>query len=77
MEAGCTRNRVRCGSGPALSDRRHKKAISPLTDSSLDQILGLSPVRFEWRTPMDIGMEGVQVGFIAQEVQRTFPSTET
>ncbi len=57
----------------ALSDRRHKNSIFDI-DSGLDAILKLRPVSYKWNEVRDKGMEGVQVGFIAQEVENVLPS---
>jgi hypothetical protein len=62
------------GAAGALSDSRHKQGILPLSDDVLDQVLKLNPVKFEWKNPKDKGMQGTQMGFVAQEVQQLFPS---
>ncbi|MBN8537076.1 MAG: tail fiber domain-containing protein [Deltaproteobacteria bacterium] len=62
------------GAAGALSDSRHKQGILPLSDDVLDQVLKLNPVKFEWINPKDKGMQGTQMGFVAQEVQQLFPS---
>jgi hypothetical protein len=61
------------GAAGALSDVRHKKNINDITHG-LDTILNLRPVAYEWIDPNDNGMEGTQLGFIAQEVEAIIPS---
>lgn len=61
------------GAAGALSDVRHKKNIEDLADRTLDKLLQLHPVEFEWKNPKDKGMLGIQTGFIAQDVQSIFP----
>ena len=56
-----------------LSDIRHKKNIKPL-NIGLKEIQQLRPVIFEWKAPKDHGMEGHQIGFVAQEVEKVLPS---
>jgi trimeric autotransporter adhesin len=55
------------------SDIRYKKHIEPLS-VGLNEIEQLKPVTFEWKQPKDIGMEGQQIGFIAQDVEKVLPS---
>ena len=55
--------------GFAPSDRRLKKTIKSLTMNALNIVGSLRPVSFEWRDPKDAGMEGEQLGFVAQEVE--------
>jgi Chaperone of endosialidase len=59
-----------CGS----SDERLKKNITQL-QGTLEQILKLRGVSFDWKDPDAIGMNqtGMQRGFIAQEVEKVFP----
>jgi len=55
------------------SDIRLKKNIASLR-ASLDQLLKLRGVIFEWKEPEKHGnLTGVQRGFIAQEVEQVFP----
>jgi hypothetical protein len=56
-----------------LSDVRQKKNIAPL-HGSLDTLLSLRPVHYEY-TDADnpLYVQGVQTGFVAQEVQRIIP----
>ena len=58
----------------ALSDARHKNNIENLK-YGLDEILELRPISFEWNADKvaDAGMEGSQLGLIAQEVEAVFP----
>ena len=54
----------------SFSDERLKKNISNLdSKKSLDQINSLQGVNYEWKE----GREGVQFGFIAQQVEKVFP----
>ncbi len=56
------------------SDRRLKKNIQPLPDRSLEKFLQLRGVNFEWKNPEEHGnLKGVQMGFIAQDVEKIFP----
>jgi hypothetical protein len=63
------------GAAGALSDRRHKKDIEALTEGALETILRLRPVTYQWKDPYDSGMEGKQLGFVAQEVEDILPQT--
>jgi DNA recombination-dependent growth factor C len=56
-----------------LSDLRHKKNVEPLT-AGLKEVELLKPVTFEWKKLSDKGMEGQQVGFIAQDVEKVLPA---
>ena len=62
------------GSWAASSDGRLKKNVQPLS-RALDRLLALRGVTFEYAQP-DASMHpaGTFTGFIAQEVQRTFPN---
>ncbi len=61
------------GSWANSSDARLKKNILPLT-GALEKLGQLRGVRFEWVNPEDhSNQHGPQGGFIAQEVERTFP----
>ncbi|MBL9114374.1 MAG: tail fiber domain-containing protein [Verrucomicrobiaceae bacterium] len=61
------------GSWASTSDIRLKKNIHELT-GSLDRLLKLRSVTFEYKEPEKIGeIEGVRTGFIAQEVEKVFP----
>ncbi|MEA3392771.1 MAG: tail fiber domain-containing protein, partial [Candidatus Marinimicrobia bacterium] len=61
------------GAAGALSDERHKNNITTI-NNGLETILNLNPVSFNWIDPIDSGMEGTQLGFIAQEVETVVPS---
>jgi hypothetical protein len=61
------------GAAGALSDIRHKKEVTDLSFSGIDIIERLRPVSFLWKEPEDSGMEGTQMGFIAQEVEEVLP----
>ena len=61
------------GSWASSSDRRLKKNIHTLT-GSLDRLLRLRGVTYEWRDPENHGnMVGAIMGMIAQEVREVFP----
>ncbi len=57
----------------SLSDIRHKKNVQPISDGALNIIDRFRPVTFEWKDPVDSGMKGVQIGFIAQEIEKVLP----
>jgi hypothetical protein len=60
----------------SLSDERLKKNIKPLT-GALDALLQLKGITFDWKNPEKQRGErdrGHQTGFIAQDVQRVFPT---
>jgi hypothetical protein len=61
------------GAAGALSDGRHKKNINDLSLDALRVVKELRPVTFAWKEPQDNGMEGAQLGFIAQEVEKVLP----
>jgi hypothetical protein len=61
------------GAAGNLSDARHKKNVQSIDNNALDRILRLRPVSYEWIDPIDKGMEGKQLGFIAQEVETILP----
>ena len=57
------------------SDRRLKKNITTL-DGALDKVLNLRGVTFEWKkdgTRNSNPQQGVQIGFVAQEVETVVP----
>jgi hypothetical protein len=57
------------------SDARWKKNIQPLT-GALDKVMRLQGVNFEWRRDEFPGHEfgeGIQLGFVAQEVEKVLP----
>jgi hypothetical protein len=56
-----------------FSDARLKKNIEPLT-GALNRLLELRAVTFEYKDPQAIHeLPGVQIGMIAQEVEKVFP----
>ncbi len=61
------------GAAGALSDARHKDKIQALAPGALQIVERLKPVTFVWKDPKDDGMRGEQIGFIAQDVQKTLP----
>ena len=63
----------------AGSDIRWKQNIVPL-QSSLDKVMQLKPVNFDWRTsefPDLHFTNGTQIGFIAQDVEKVIPELVT
>jgi hypothetical protein len=61
------------GSWTNSSDARLKTNVEPLSDS-LDRLLQLRGVRFEWKEPEKMGnLSGPQTGLIAQDVEKAFP----
>ena len=52
----------------ATSDKRLKENIKPIT-GSLDKILALNPVSFDWKA----NGEHTKAGFVAQEVESVLP----
>jgi hypothetical protein len=61
-----------CVGGHCASDARLKKGVESLS-GALDRILALRGVTFEWKTPEEHA-PGRQTGFIAQEVEKVFPT---
>jgi hypothetical protein len=70
------------------SDIRHKKNIQPL-EVGLKEVTQLKPVTFEWKDdtlinhsfkgkviprPLEPAMQGKQMGFVAQDVEKILPS---
>ena len=53
----------------APSDQRLKKSITPIPNA-LAKVMSLRGVNFEWK---DTSMNGKQIGFIAQEVEKVVP----
>jgi len=61
------------GSWSVFSDARLKKNIEPLT-GALNRLMELRAVTFEYKDPQSIHeLPGVQIGMIAQEVEKIFP----
>ncbi|HSY75948.1 MAG TPA: tail fiber domain-containing protein, partial [Bacteroidia bacterium] len=63
-----------CTGNVWTSDARKKKDIETLDLNALDIIGKLHPVTFEWKNVIDDGMKGMQMGFIAQELEKTVPT---
>jgi len=59
------------GTWNTTSDARLKKNIQPIT-GALEKITQLRGVEYEWINPGEHG-EGIQIGFLAQEVEAIFP----
>jgi len=58
----------------SCNDRKLKKYIRPL-DSTLDAVLNLNPVTFQWRAPHENTAKSNNCyGFIADEIQTVFPN---
>ena len=61
------------GSWTVFSDRRLKKDVKPLR-GSLDQLLKLRGVTYQWKEPEKFANRtGTQVGLLADEVEQVFP----
>jgi hypothetical protein len=61
------------GSWTVFSDRRLKTNVKPLS-GSLDKLLKLRGVSFQWKEPEKYGkLTGTQVGLVADEVEEVFP----
>jgi hypothetical protein len=58
------------------SDARLKTNIQALDASALDKLMSLHGVTFDWKDPATYG-KGEQTGFIAQDVEKVFPSWVT
>ncbi len=57
-----------------LSDARLKKNIKDLADGTLEKVLSLRGVNYEYKDPKSINeLAGERTGFIAQEVEKVFP----
>ncbi len=61
------------GSWGASSDARLKKNILPM-QGALDQITKLQGYKFDWINPAEHGNQIHDGGFVAQQVEQTFPS---
>jgi hypothetical protein len=73
LEVGINACKPGGGSWATCSDRRYKKNIRDL-DGSLDNLLKLRGVTFEYKDPASINeRHGQRVGLIAQEVEQVFP----
>ncbi|HNO25070.1 MAG TPA: tail fiber domain-containing protein, partial [Leptospiraceae bacterium] len=60
------------GTWSNLSDERLKKNIFDYK-GSLEKVLNLRPVSFEWKENKEGKTAGRHIGFIAQEVEKIFP----
>jgi len=72
----CSGNGAYTGSWTQASDEKFKKNISDY-NNALDNIMKLRPVTYEMKTeeyPFMNFEKGVQIGFIAQEMEPIFPS---
>jgi hypothetical protein len=58
----------------SLSDVRFKTNIVDLKDDSLDKILQLRPVSFNWNEESGNDRDRYMVGYIAQEVEKVLPN---
>lgn len=57
------------------SDQRLKRDIVPLPqDDGLASLMKLRPVRFHWKDAEQDKTEGEQIGLIAQEVEKVYPT---
>ena len=62
------------GSWASISDIRLKKNVNNL-GGSLDRLLKLRSVTFEYKEPEKVGeLPGIHTGFVAQEVEKVFPA---
>jgi hypothetical protein len=61
------------GSNVTPSDLRLEKDVQRFASGGVHLIDRLRPVTFRWRSPRDPGMEGKQLGFIAQDVVSILP----
>ncbi len=63
------------GGWAAPSDARLKHHIEPLSTGTLDRLLALHGVTFEYNAnaPKNYFVPGVHTGFVAQEVEKVFP----
>ena len=64
------------GNWTQASDERFKKNVKPI-ENSLGKIAQLNPVTYEWKNetyPDKNFQDGKQVGLIAQDVEKVFPS---
>jgi hypothetical protein len=59
-----------------LSDIRYKKNVQAL-HGSLNKVLQLRGVTYEWKNPTEGNMRGAKLGVIAQEVEEVYPQAVT
>jgi hypothetical protein len=73
---GCLRNEAHTTtySGSCTSDARLKTNVQPISHG-LDKLCSLEPVHFEYKDPSH--GQGTQSGFLAQDVEKIFPSWVT
>ncbi len=64
---------IHSSTGTFSSDRRLKQNIKNIA-SGLSTVKKLNPVSYDWIKPTDKGMQGTQMGFIAQELEEILPS---
>jgi hypothetical protein len=69
-------NEVTYGSTCNSSDGRLKTNIRPL-ENSLDKVLALKPIRFDWKDAKRAKVDGPQIGLIAQDVEPLLPQLVT
>ncbi len=64
---------IHSSTGTFSSDKRLKQNIKNIT-TGLSVVKKLNPVSYDWIKPTDKGMQGTQMGFIAQELEEILPS---
>lgn len=80
FEVGGTASKTTAGSWLANSDRRLKKNIKTISgESALSRLQKMRGVSYEWNDTQTgiIRPEGLQYGFVAQELMEVFPSKVT
>ena len=80
FEVGGTASKTTAGSWVANSDRRLKKNIKTISgESALSKLQKMRGVSYEWNDTQTgiIRPEGLQYGFVAQELMEVFPSKVT
>jgi Chaperone of endosialidase len=63
-----------CTGNVWTSDLRKKQNVAPFELNASDIIKNLKPVTFDWKNIVDKGMEGKQIGFIAQDIEKILPT---
>jgi hypothetical protein len=66
-------NNLTCEAFVTLSDRRFKKNVAPLLDS-LDKVIRLEPVYYDWNDRQNMRPGHQEIGFIAQSVEIVMPN---
>ena len=66
-------NNLTCEAFVTLSDRRFKKNVTPLLDS-LDKVIRLEPVYYDWNDRQNMRPGHQEIGFIAQSVEIVMPN---